>query len=667
MGNQLTFERLEIGTLRRFEVNGFRNFGKGAGINLKGLNIAVGPNGAGKSTLLGLFRLFDKVFRSGNLHHIGIEDLDEYDLLTPNQKPFTIRLHFDEFVFAYEYSITKNMAWELNHSSCYLPTNLNKPMIRIGHQLDFFMNTRMLTNWLISSCNLTDIPQKYQQTKRQHLSIASKFFECITSFDVKHQSKSRHQAPSKPFPSGAVVHYEGGWLNLCPSRTHVNYTHEDFGRSQQSGTRFVQAINSLTNDGWRESPLFPQDFELRTEECAEHQKEQYDTFQQQRLSVFQRSEGWSSNGFRQGPIANLITTWAVAYVEGRLTGKEQQALQDYYSSALQDEPHVVSFFDDLKSIIKHTQIMVLALMKGGVGLNRKFGMLAPKYLGHQGTLNERQRAHARRHSEFISIAEMQSISEALTENKPLRREILKHLEDHSRIQLALPSFNLNCTLFLSKKGMIVCAAEKEGKRIELESLSRGEKKLLLIALSKEFFAFLEEPETNLHPSYQSKLGELIAESYVSELLASAHEESNWWSLKNPDEQIWHTPEELTQEEKLPKLATWVARAQEQFLFIETHSEILLKAIQLQMARKMPKKKLWEENPSLSPSFESFEQEFVNPDPNIEVTYFGISNGKWVPKSMGLRRDGLFRETFGPGFYDQSLVLVRSIFNAQSMT
>ena len=110
---------------------------------------------------------------------------------------------------------------------------------------------------------------------------------------------------------------------------------------------------------------------------------------------------------------------------------------------------------------------------------------------------------------------------------------------------------------------------------------------------------------------------------------------------------------------------WSVEAVRDYQFIETHSDILVKSIQLEMARHLPTKTLWEENPGLTPSFQEVQRQFSEPDPNIEVTYFGTVDGRSVPKSMGLRRDGVFSEDWGPGFYDESLQLVRDIYDLKS--
>ena len=132
-----------------------------------------------------------------------------------------------------------------------------------------------------------------------------------------------------------------------------------------------------------------------------------------------------------------------------------------------------------------------------------------------------------------------------------------------------------------------------------------------------------------------------------------------------DDDLGFVDLEEPDEEEITKKFVWKYGAHRDYQFIETHSDILIKAIQLEMARNLPTPVLWEEHPGLTPSFKEVQKEFAELDPNIEVTYFGKVKGKSVPKSMGLRRDGVFREEFGPGFYDESLQLVRDIFDLKS--
>lgn len=658
MGSEhITFERIETGPLRRFEVSGFRNFGKDAGINLKQLNIVVGPNGAGKSTLLGLFQLFDKTIRSGDLHHIGIEDLDEFGLISPNQKPFTIRLHFDDFVFAYEYRVAKHKDWKLNRAACFLPSHLKKPLIQFGPQKAVSIHTTALTEWLVKCSNLGTYSPPLQGEKRMNLNIAAKVLECLSHFNIGSASSP------KSFKSGAIVNFEGGWYEFASRRTkYSRYAFSDFGRYANNSLMFVSAINSLKNNGWEDTDMFGQYFHLDTQACSIPDRELYEPFKPWFESVRVQAEEWSSNGLRKGPWQNLIITWAVASVERRLTTKEQDALQIYFEEALNTYQRDVPFFKDFDSVAGVLQGLVLVLLKGGS--YREFGLLPPRdfqwYEKHK-----EQDSSLGRHSEFISTAEMDDLKTALVENKALRKETLKYLAEHPKLKLKLPPFNLACTLSLNAKGSIDYAVKKNRKPIDLESLSRGENKLLLIALFKEFYAFLEEPETNLHPNFQAQLGNLISENYVSKVVASPKGDVIWDVDRGVGRRFTLAEFNGEQNLKTPN-AIWGAKTGRRFLFIETHSDVLLKAIQLQMVRELPKKELWNDIPNLTPSYESFEQEFSNLDPSIEVTYFGIENGKWVPKSMGLRRDGVFRETFGPGFYDQSLELVRSIFDAQSL-
>ena len=130
----------------------------------------------------------------------------------------------------------------------------------------------------------------------------------------------------------------------------------------------------------------------------------------------------------------------------------------------------------------------------------------------------------------------------------------------------------------------------------------------MFALLQGNFICFEEPETALHPKFQS----LMAKAFVHSTLESYEDKSSGVSL----------------------------RSLRSLVFLETHSEYFIRALQLE-ARNLYK-------PS-SP------EEGIAEAGHIEITYFEVdeSSGEFIPRPMGLRRDGMLKQSFGPGFFDES--------------
>lgn len=114
-----------------------------------------------------------------------------------------------------------------------------------------------------------------------------------------------------------------------------------------------------------------------------------------------------------------------------------------------------------------------------------------------------------------------------------------------------------------------------------------------------YMYFLQEPETSLHPKYQSKLADLFIEA-----------------IKNSD----------------------------RILFVETHSEFLIRKLQYLVAKK----------------------EIRNED--IQLVYFEevlktSESGKI--REIPIRKDGFLLDQFGPGFFDESAKWTFELFKLQS--
>lgn len=109
--------------------------------------------------------------------------------------------------------------------------------------------------------------------------------------------------------------------------------------------------------------------------------------------------------------------------------------------------------------------------------------------------------------------------------------------------------------------------------------------------NEHYIIFIEEPEQNLHPALQSKLADLIYETYENAKVKPT-------------------------------------------MIIETHSEYLIRRLQVLVSDKV------------SNSHEDIDK--INDD--VKVYYFPESG---LPYSMEFRPTGHFQRHFGPGFYDEA--------------
>lgn len=652
------------GKLVRFELEDFREFGKKAGINIKQLNILVGPNGSGKSTLMSAFRLMHKVVLNGNPLRIGLELVDEFNLVTKQKRPFFIRMYYDFVAFEYQYKVDDNCNWEVE--KCRLSARDSGgaknwlPAVQFTKGAEGVTFIKPGLKVLLSHALQlqSSKPKGLATTKRQIVSNMSNLF---AEFNGAHSlSGVGHELSIGDSELYVLVRYqraeahdvvftseEGGTIAIKVDHPWYKQLRliaglsERVGRIDKNGFT-VARVSEMYIDASSSSDktkVWLEKFGLGDKVEASLNRVYFNTPRPNVKVQIPRNFMVSLANYIL-KLDGEMSDWATRLMwelEDDVVDFSPE-LRDYLAVASQGSSYIIS--------------ACLGLFRGGK--ETEFGILPPAPRKPLDLEIKRLKESAN----IITIARESSFSEAVMNNVQIKRWLFERLGFFSQIVLEIPRAGLECKLALGPLGGIEVEVKKGGIRLPSQSLSRGEQKLLLIKLFVEFNAFLEEPEANLHPNYQSILGAMLAEQFST--VGNASVLPVLTSENTPDIVAIPSESEATNRRFL-----WVPNGTRDFMFIETHSDVMLKSIQLEMARHLPSKALWEENPGLTPSFQEVQRQFSEPDPNIEVTYFGTVNGKSVPKSMGLRRDGVFSEDWGPGFYDESLQLVRDIYDLKS--
>lgn len=126
-----------------------------------------------------------------------------------------------------------------------------------------------------------------------------------------------------------------------------------------------------------------------------------------------------------------------------------------------------------------------------------------------------------------------------------------------------------------------------------------------IATDPDRVFFIEEPESHLHPAFQSKLADFFVEAL----------------------------------EFQPK--TGIVNDEKTQFIIETHSEYFIRKLQYLVAKGA-----------------------ISPD-DIAIYYIDNKDGSSTIKEMELRKDGILKNDFGSGFFDESVRLTMQLLTLQS--
>lgn len=670
--------RFTTGSLQRFEIEGFRNLGAGAGINIKQLNLFVGPNGSGKSTMLSIFQLFHVAVLEEKIRFIDVELIDRFGLITRQKDPFVVRLVYTKAVFEYEYIIDSRFNWRCQNAavvSAELEKDKRVKLIgfttKEGERGPAHMSSEAIPKFKVNSWHKYDyiteewgMDSSMRASRKEDRDLASILVEEFVSLLSEFYPISGESVGIR-ISKGVVLEYEDIETNdelrlFTQSNDGMHFLY--FDPALEIVLSWLSAFNKVAYYDTYHNPetkvLCRPRVIVSTNEFADAEAYKGLGIDDGELSDFEMIGAESGEQVEADKlVSNIKRVIAFAILtKGSAVGPRMASALEMLSDESGVNSYLAKLFvSSVESTCNYLHWLLVSLMEGCS--EKSHGLLPPNDIYYWQYWEERKMLRGA-FNHLSTLALEYSVKKSLTDNRALRRWVLAQLGDGHSVIAAIPEVSLKCRVSFDKFGMLEIRTWKDNVEVLIDDLSRGEQKLILIELYRNFTAFLEEPESNLHPNYQSILGRLISSGYVSKASVTENDfeynpDNGFIDLEEPDE------------EGNTMNFVWKYEAHRDYQFIETHSDILIKAIQLEMARNLPTRTLWEEHPDLNPSFEEVQKQFTELDPNIEVTYFGNVNGKSVPKSMGLRRDGVFREEFGPGFYDESLQLVRDIFDLKS--
>ena len=148
---------------------------------------------------------------------------------------------------------------------------------------------------------------------------------------------------------------------------------------------------------------------------------------------------------------------------------------------------------------------------------------------------------------------------------------------------------------------------------KLEDLGYGISQLASVILSfgEEEILILEEPESNLHPKFQSLLADLFTEQLYETKLIGSREGEN----------------------EVPKSVQFI---------IETHSEYMVRKFQYLVKKKEMRKE------------------------DIVIYYFHDPKENKQPTKIEIQEDGRLSQPFGSGFYDETSILISALLTGENL-
>jgi hypothetical protein len=247
---------------------------------------------------------------------------------------------------------------------------------------------------------------------------------------------------------------------------------------------------------------------------------------------------------------------------------------------------------------------------------------------------------------------------------PLLQSVLDEIERVGSFSVAMPQLELLLTIsYDTLRISLTGKLERNGKEVPLSSLSKGEDRMLLVKLARRWSSYLEEPETNLHPTNQAQMGRVLAESVIhytkhfDATTGNTHYSSE--EAKEYSKNTFGFEDLMEEPSSYLNWSAFNSASGYEVTFVETHSEPLIRAIQMEIAKNLPRPEWIERaNEDLAAHLKArLEQE-----PNIEITYFDTVDGKVVPRSLGLRRDGVITHRISQDFFYDTEPLMAALFD-----
>ncbi len=629
--------------LTRLEVDNFRHFGLRAGINIKRLNVFIGPNGRGKSTIVNLYRMFDECIRKKRVGRIGLATLNRYGLVTPKQDDFTLRFFYDNGTFTeVRYRITDNLVWKA--AGYRLGRYDNEQLIEAVsftsekglelHNDGLIAYLRQLPEFQMVPLNET--PKTPSPSKRSEhaedeafrIAVMSELValvvQSVLSKNVHYNVKARYERP--------------GEFEVISELLFENYYEADL--------RLADAENDYRP--WVRIALLLEKNNVLLNE-SEHCKDRMD------LGEFSEQLGYETD---QENTRRLI-----AHVFYRKLGPQGLnawlAERFFNDDDLSRSLLVDAAANGIEVVCKQLKAMLL------LSPLAQFGLKSPQKSNYVSLADAAEFMNSGRIGE--SLGERGAVSDLLVgseANHPLMGAVLNAIQQNGSVAVYLPRLELRLTMTYDTSRLALTGKlERNGKEVPLSSLSKGEDRMLLVKLASQWSSFLEEPETNLHPTNQAQMGRVLAESVIhytkhfDATTGKTHYSSE--EAKEHSKKIYLIADMMEEPSSYVNWSTFTHVSEFEVTFVETHSEPLIRAIQMEIAKNLPRPEWIERaNEDLAAHLKArLEQE-----PNIEITYFDTVDGKVVPRSLGLRRDGVITHRISQDFFYDTEPLMAALFD-----
>ena len=606
--------------LKRFEVEGFRQFKKPSGINISGLNVIVGPNGSGKSTFTRLMRLMDEVVRKGFTDKIPFSIVDAYGLGVKRGKTFKIRLYYNQnayfptdYCIQFQYRVNDRFDWKREKSHLTVKLGSRYVSFRKGSSEDYFfpMYDQRATKFILSNLFFG---KKDDEHDNRMLTSLSDLQNTISNLSSNEEKSKREYLNS----------LEKKMLNeICLFLLCKNSGISGINIFKKVRKRWFGLYPVLINKDFF-APKITEDFIEKIFQFSLEENEVYEKYGIQCAGAEER--------FVFAWLVKSKSHWGRSLDQYLETSCTQGRIDELTSGILE----CIREFAEVESAIYAGS----QDPENGIHLTDRM---------YPNGLDEEGRPHSVLFWKSEDLDNINVYNDGQNQWKQLLHALITENEGFSncylrvkKIKAFLEDTKLSYNVSLNNNSLAVdLNISKNGKKRRLGDLSKGEVRIVALSLMKLFGSnFIEEPENSLHPKFQSIVGTYLAEEIggVNNLLLNSD----------------YAPTSSTP-----------------FSVVETHSEYLIRSIQLSVAAHYKKfknsdKVFLPEGTIDDQGFMLLEDTDVEFLPfsklnGITISYFNIEeDGTTTIKDMGLREDGMLSESFGPGFFDESVSLTTQL-------
>ena len=626
----------------RLKTGPFRQFKEGLDIELGQVNVFVGPNGSGKSTLVRLARFWREVYKQNVMHSIPEELVLKHALFTAKGEELTFEIHFaNEYARLFRHRLTYRVESNGNWECSQFALDFCRPKEGWMRSLEYNRTTKHPFFNMISYIESVEdiVRNEYREEfTSRHKSIAL-YRQGPAKFqltDIERMAR-REEPEFILWPEGSPS-IEASFYCFCMLLSAAAAKLEAMKKSE-SGPSF--GLTGEEGAPLSELILFTDMF---NELCGD-------------------AESWSKETMSMLQKLGFVNI----------------SVPDRFALSADESKNFTAAFDTI-DLIKQNKIdkWMSAVKEEVAKLDHKIrACLNPIFLDEYlwsrdsvlekllnihplSTLSVPSRFIDRSTSSLNSVViqkiwdvelagygiEHDSETGSHIVYKTRFKADYKKRSEHSLETLEVPSDLLESSVVFEDYVDKQCIELTLGE-IPLSQLSYGEQRGLFMEWILKFdtLTMLTEPEVGLHPRFQSLLAKIIVKGLFND------RGRKWTSLNaeplvpvefEPDEDLSREGEDVVPPQWVRGL-TW--RRNSPMTFIETHSEYLIRSLQL----------------SVGQTFKAEPQLSTQPIRGIKVFYIDMDRNRVsTVKDMKLRHDGMLSERFGTGFFDESARLTMDL-------